>query len=209
MPVKARGLLWTILDGERLVSVGERITAARKALGISQKKLAEMAGCVQADVQRLESGAVQHSKHLANILASLNLSSFHPAMVQVVGYVGAGAEVLAIDDHAKGAGLEEIPAPPGMVNGIALIVRGDSMAPKYDDGEVLFIEKTVYDISSLVGEHCYVQLADGRCYVKKLQYGARPGLYTLISYNAPPIVDVAIERAYPIAFTKPRYRNLK
>lgn len=130
-------------------------------------------------------------------------------MVPVVGYVGAGAEVLAIDDHAKGHGFDEIPAPPGMVNGIALIVRGDSMEPKYTDGEVLFIEKTVYDISSLIGDNCYVQLADGRCYVKKLQYGSRPGLFSLISYNAPPIIDVAIERAYPIAFTKPRYRNLK
>lgn len=96
-----------------------------------------------------------------------------------------------------------------MLNGIALIVRGDSMAPKYDDGETLFIEKTLYSIDSLISEHVYVQLADGRCYVKKLQYGSKPGLFTLISYNAPPIIDVPVERAYPIAFTKPRYRNLK
>jgi phage repressor protein C with HTH and peptisase S24 domain len=129
--------------------------------------------------------------------------------VPLVGYIGAGAEVFAIDDHEKGDGLEMIPAPPGMLNGIALIVRGTSMTPKYDDGEVIFIEKTVYAIDSLIGENCYLQLPDGRSYLKKLQYGSRPGLYSLISYNAPPIIDVPIERAYPIAFTKPKYRNLK
>jgi DNA-binding XRE family transcriptional regulator len=191
------------------MSEGKRIRAAREAAGYSQKQLADLAGCSQADVHRLENGQVLVSKHLAKILSVLNLTNPAAVMVPVVGYIGAGSEVLAIDDHAKGDGLDHIPAPPGMVNGIALIVRGDSMAPKYDDGEVLFIEKTVYSIDSLIGEHCYIQLPDGRCYVKKLQYGSRPGLYSLISYNAPAIMDVPIERAYPIAFTKPRYRNLK
>lgn len=128
-------------------------------------------------------------------------------MVPVVGYVGAGAEVLAIDDHAKGDGFEQIEAPPGMLNGIALIVRGDSMIPKYDDGDVIFIEKTMYSVDTLIGETCYIQLADGRTYLKKLQYGSRPGLYTLMSYNAPPILDTPIERAYPIAYIKPKRRN--
>lgn len=83
------------------------------------------------------------------------------------------------------------------------------MEPKYTDGETLFIEKTIYGVDSLIGENCYIQLADGRCYLKKLQFGSTPGLYTLISYNGPPIHDVPIERVYPIAFTKPKYRNLK
>lgn len=36
-----------------------------------------------------------------------------------------------------------------------------------------------------------------------------PGFYTLRSHNAPPIVDVPIERVYPVAYIKPRYKNLK
>ncbi len=168
-----------------------------------------MAGCAQADVQRVETGQVKFSKYLAPIMKVLHLEESHPAMVPVVGYIGAGAEVFAIDDHAKGEGIDFIPAPPGMVNGIALIIRGDSMTPKYDDGEIVFIEKTLYSIDGLIGDTCYIQLPDGRYYLKKLQYGSRPGLYSLISYNAPPIIDVPVERAYPIAYTRPRYRNLK
>lgn len=191
------------------MGIGERIREARKAAGLTQVQLAEQIGCKQTDVFRIETGEVSHSKYLAPILKALNLSETTGATVQVVGYVGAGAEVLAIDDHAKGAGIEEIEAPPGMINGIALIVRGNSMEPKYSDGEILFIEKTLYSIESLIGENCYVQTADGRSFVKKLHYGSRPGMFTLVSYNAPPIENVAIERAYPIAFTKPKYRMLK
>lgn len=191
------------------MNVGEQVRTAREAKGLTQKELAKLAGCSQADIHRIESGLVNNSKYLVKILNILHLSDTSTEMVPVVGYVGAGSEVFPIDDHVKGDGLDHIPAPPGMVNGIAVIVRGDSMIPKYDDGEVLFIEKTLYSIDGLIGENCYIQLPDGRCYVKKLQYGSRPGLYTLISYNAAPIVDVAVERAYPIAFTKPRYRNLK
>jgi phage repressor protein C with HTH and peptisase S24 domain len=191
------------------VGVGKRIREAREALDLTQEQLAEMVGCKQTDVYRIETGKVTHSRYLAPILKVLHLSENTHTVVPLVGYIGAGAEVFAIDDHEKGDGLEMIPAPPGMLNGIALIVRGTSMTPKYDDGEVIFIEKTVYAIDSLIGENCYLQLPDGRSYLKKLQYGSRPGLYSLISYNAPPIIDVPIERAYPIAFTKPKYRNLK
>lgn len=191
------------------MSTGRRIREAREALGLTQVELAERVGCKQTDIYRLETDGVKFSKYLAPVLKVLHLSDDQPAMVPVVGYVGAGAEVLAIDDHAKGDGFELIPAPPGMVNGIALIVRGDSMTPKYDEGEIIFIEKTVYSVDGLVGDICYIQLPDGRTYLKKLQYGSKPGLYTLISYNAPPILDVAVERAYPIAYTKPRYRNLR
>lgn len=191
------------------MSIGNKIREARRARQITQVQLATLAGCNQADIYRIESGEVENSKYLQKILRILHIDETPTLSVPIVGYVGAGAEVYAIDDHVKGDGLEIIPAPPGMVNGIALIVRGDSMSPKWEDGEVLFIEKTVYSIDGLIGESCYVQTADGRTYVKKLQYGSRPGLYTLVSYNAPPIIDVAIERAYPIAYTKPRYRNLK
>jgi transcriptional regulator with XRE-family HTH domain len=191
------------------MTMGQKIRKAREGLGWKQKQLAEAAGCNQADVFRIESGEVTHSKYLAPILKALHLDADTRAMIPIVGYVGAGSEVFAIDDHAKGDGIDEIEAPSGMLNGIAVIVRGNSMEPKYSDGEVLFIEKTVYAVDGMIGDPVYVQTADGRSYVKTLHYGSRPGTFTLVSYNAPPIENVAIERVYPIAYTKPRYRNLK
>ena len=186
---------------------GQRVKAARKAKGLTQVQLAELAGCKQADVYRIESDEIKNSKYLNTIFAILDLSTIERVMIPVVGYIGAGAEVLAIDDHAKGDGFDHVEAPPGMLNGIALIVRGNSMAPVYKDGYTIFIEKTLSSIDSLIGDDCYVQLADGRCFLKTLHYGTRPGTFTLLSYNAPPIDSVVVERAYPIAYIKPRKRK--
>lgn len=191
------------------MTMGQKIRQAREARNLSQKELAAMAGCNQADVTRLERGEVTFSKYLGAILKALQLDENTRAMIPVVGYVGAGSEVFAVDDHAKGTGIDEIEAPYGMLNGIAVIVRGDSMEPKYSDGEVLFIEKTVYSVDGLIGEPVYVQTVCGRSFVKTLHYGSRPGTFTLASFNAPPIENVAIEKVYPIAYTKPRYRRMK
>lgn len=186
------------------MAIGKKIKEIRLARDLSQTQLAQMVGCKQADVQRIESGDVRNSKYLAPILKLLNLSEDTQATVPVVGFIGAGAEVFTIDDHAKGDGIEEVPAPPGMLNGIALIVRGDSMSPKYDDGEIIYIEKTLHAIESLIGNICYLQLSDGRCFLKRLRPGSRPGTFNLISLNGPAIPDAVVERAYPIAFVKPK-----
>lgn len=191
------------------MGIGKRIREVREQRGLNQTDVAEMVGCKQADVQRIEAGTVRNSKYLAPILKLFNLSENTQATVPVVGYVGAGAQVFAIDDHEKGDGIEEVPAPPGMLNGIALIIRGDSMEPKYDDGEIIYIEKTLHSIDTLIGAVCYVQLADGRSYLKKLQLGSRPGTFNLISFNGPAILDVVVERAYPIAFVRPNHNRRK
>lgn len=189
------------------ITNGQRVKAARKAKGLTQVRLAELAGCKQADIYRIESDEIKNSKYLNAILAILDLSTTERAMIPVVGYIGAGAEVLAIDDHVKGDGFEHVEAPPGMLNGIALIVRGNSMAPVYKDGYTIFIEKTLSSIDGLIGDDCYVQLSDGRYFLKTLHYGTKPGTFTLLSYNAAPIENVIIERAYPIAYIKPRKRK--
>ena len=192
------------------MTTGKDIKAARAAQGLTQVQLAERVGCAQADVFRIEKGEVSNSKYLKSMLRVLRIDNSTPFSVPLIGYVGANCEVRDITDQSSPDGTtEQIPAPPGLTNGIALVIRGDSMEPKYSDGEVLFIEKTIYSVDGLIGENCYVLLADGRRYVKKLQRGTQAGLYTLISHNGPPIHDVPVEAVYPIAFTKPCYRNLK
>jgi phage repressor protein C with HTH and peptisase S24 domain len=114
--------------------------------------------------------------------------------VPVVAYVGAGAEVYSIDDHAKGEGFDRVEAPPGVGgNAIAVIVRGDSMYPAYKDGDVL-----IYDAeeppADLIGKDCVVEVEDGRVLVKTIRRGAGD-CFTLVSHNAADIEDVYIRRA--------------
>lgn len=183
---------------------GRRIREKREALGWTQAELAAAAGTNQPTVDRIERGETLHSKHLTKILLALGITDQSPSRVPIVGYIGGGQAVLAIDDHLKGDGFDEIDAPAGVENGIGLIVRGDSMAPKYDDGDVIVVDKVILDLTSLLGRVCYVKLADGRCYLKRLAAGSRPGRYTLQSFNGPSIHDVVIELAYPVAWVKPR-----
>ncbi|WP_263353363.1 S24 family peptidase [Acidicapsa acidisoli] len=146
-------------------------------------------------------------------------------MMQVLGYVGAGGEVFPIDDHAKGAGLEEVECPPGLdpASVVPLRIRGDSMYPVFQNGWIVYYSsrrdivapedqqlaqlktRPISPIDSLAdfyGKPCVVKLRDGRALLKTLKKGRSLGLYTLTSYNASDIEDANIEWAARIVFVK-------
>lgn len=118
--------------------------------------------------------------------------------VPLVGYVGAGAEVHAVDD---GSGqLDEIDPPPGIgPNAVAVMVRGDSMWPRYMDGDVLIYDQHMSP-SNANGQECVVALTDGRRYVKTVRKTSDG--YDLESWNAPPIRNVQIEWAASILWVR-------
>lgn len=121
-----------------------------------------------------------------------------PRKAQAVGYVGAGAEVVGIDDHEIGGGLEEVDIPPGVPDdAVLVIVRGDSMYPRYFDNEYLFYHRDSRHPSEFVGRECVVKLEDGRIFVKMLRKGV-DGLFSLESWNAPTLENKAVEWAAPV-----------
>jgi phage repressor protein C with HTH and peptisase S24 domain len=118
--------------------------------------------------------------------------------IPIVGYVGAASEFFGIDDHAQGAGLDYIDAPPGAPEGaVAAVVRGDSMHPAIRDGWTLVYWDVREDPRDFIGEECFVRLKDGRTLVKVLEAGSEPGLWTLVSVNGafPPLRNVEIDWA--------------
>jgi phage repressor protein C with HTH and peptisase S24 domain len=119
--------------------------------------------------------------------------------VPVVAHVGAGGEIVYLDDHAKGGGLEEIDAPPGCPpKAVACLVRGNSMMSRYPEGRVIIYWHMHTDPSAVIGEDCVVRLADGRTLLKQVMPGARRGRWTLVSTDAPIMQDVEIEWAAPV-----------
>lgn len=131
--------------------------------------------------------------------------------VSIAGKIGAGGTVLYMD---QGETIEPdwtVPCPPG-VSGklVALMVEGDSMLPKYRDGDILYIQRT-HDgvLEEYLGEDCAVRLVSGETYIKQLVRGSRPGVFTLRSLNAADIEDVELEWATPVVFIMPaRSRHL-
>lgn len=138
-----------------------------------------------------ESSAKTYARRFGVPFEWLWLGKDADAPIPVVGYVGAGAEVFPIDDHAKGAGLDYL-EPQRDPDEVAVRVRGDSMWPAFNDGDAIVFKDRRDDPSGLVGRECVVWCDDGSVYVKVLQPGAKRGRYTLVSYNAPPILDKAV-----------------
>lgn len=128
--------------------------------------------------------------------------------IPVVGRVGAGAEVDLFDAYAKGDGHYRIQCPPqlnpkGMV---AVEVVGDSMAPVYLPGAVLFYSRDTMGVpAEAVGRICVCEDDAGRAWVKHLRTGREEGTFTLVSMN--PEHDhrhgVRLAWAAPVRFSLP------
>ncbi len=219
----------TMHDDGRETAAGEpsqapdlatRIRALRKSLDLSQASFASRVGVDQSNVSRWENGALPDDAHIVRLaeLASQHPAAFRygrfpetdpgppPAKVTVVGYVGAGQEIFALDDHALGAGLEEVEAPEGVGLDpmVAVRVRGQSMHP-LRDGWLLFYRRDQHGVpEACLNRLCIVKVAnDGPVLVKELHRGYRAGHYVLSSWNAPPLEDVRLDWAAPVLSIRP------
>lgn len=168
--------------------------------GKKQIALARYLGLTHPQVTRLLQGTrrlkADEIERIATFFGTTAPRFEKKRTIPVVGYVGAGAEIVAIDDHAKGAGLDEIECPWDELaaSTVAVRVRGDSMVPAYYDGDIIFYDDQHTDILHLLGKDCVVALTDGRRYVKQLRRTA-DGIWYLHSHNMDPILGVQIEWA--------------
>lgn len=116
-------------------------------------------------------------------------------VVPVMGYVGAGAEVLPDFEQTPPEGLFEVELPFAVPDDlIGLAVTGESMMPRYDDGDVILVHREQRNpVDAYLGEEAAVRTGEGRRFLKRLVRGYEPGRYNLESWNAKTIEDVVIE----------------
>jgi transcriptional regulator with XRE-family HTH domain len=129
--------------------------------------------------------------------------------VAVVGRVGAGARVPLIDAFEKGDGLYQVVRPPQLPGRgiVAVEVEGDSMAPMYQPGHLLFFTRHSHEtvLEDDIGKPCVVEDACGMAWVKMLKRGSEAGLWNLISLNpsAESVWDVDVKWAAKVVFALP------
>jgi hypothetical protein len=116
-----------------------------------------------------------------------------PPRVQVVGYVGAGAET-HLYEVGQG-GLDEVDPPTATEDTVAVEIRGDSLGQFFNRWLVFYDDVRRAVTPDLLGELCVVGLTDGRVLVKQIQRGHTEGTFILASLADKPIVDVAIQWA--------------
>jgi repressor LexA len=116
----------------------------------------------------------------------------------VSGKVGAGGSIIfEPEDDPDGPMVQRPPGASGKI--LALEVIGNSMFPKYEDGDVIYVRKDVDGIlPAAIGDYCAIRTSDGGTYLKILAKGSRPGLYTLRSLNAPDMEDQEVVWAAPV-----------
>jgi transcriptional regulator with XRE-family HTH domain len=127
--------------------------------------------------------------------------------LKLSGRIGAGGEVLFNgDDHESD---DFAPRPPGAHGKImALQVVGNSMLPKYEDGDIVYVDRTVDGISpDAIGEYCAVRTLEGGTFLKIFARGTMPGRYTLRSLNAPDMEDQEVAWAAPVRWVRQKPRR--
>lgn len=187
-----------------------KLRTIRKERKLTLQEVADAAGTTNQMVGMLERGerklTLEWMQKLAPVLgvtvAEL-LDDIAAPRIPVVGYVGAGFQIFPVDDHMKGAGLDEVDAPPGVMakSAVAVIVRGDSMVPVLEEGDVIYYDEQVEgDLDNLLGRLCVVCCLDGSTYVKQLKKA--DGRYWLHSHNADPIFPAGIAWAARVLWIK-------
>jgi len=126
--------------------------------------------------------------------------------VPIMGRVGAGAVIEPEHEQVPPEGLGEVELPfPVSEETIAFEVAGDSMLPKYENGDIIVVYREQrHPVSSFYGEEAAVRLKTGERYLKTIERGKSPTVVNLTSFNAKPISGVKLEWIGEICVTLPR-----
>jgi repressor LexA len=141
------------------------------------------------------------ASEIAPIIEYLELNS-----VPIMGRVGAGASIEPEHEQVPPEGLGEVELPfPIAEETIAFEVAGDSMLPKYENGDIIVVYREQrHPLSSFFGEEAAVRLKTGERYLKTIERGKSPTSVNLTSFNAKPITGVKLEWIGEICVTLPR-----
>ena len=192
------------------VKLGVRVREEKHFGGASARRENERSGrglkmekMENGDV-RLEGGQIDEG----SVLSSLHCVG-ESRDCPIVGIVRAGSEIECWNDQFP---CGESVSVPGELFGDGVVrrwggvvVRGESMSPIFDDGDILFFDMRYGgEVSGLIGRACVVETAAGGAMVKRLERGRRGGMYNLESYNRhhAVVADVILRTARPVMWVK-------
>lgn len=193
-----------------MIKIAEKIRAIMSAGNMTQMQLAERLEVSQSTVNRWLAGSEPEGQRrdaindLYESLVELPPRDMDGSTIPLMGYIGAGAEIMPDFEQVPPDGLDQIHVPfPMPAEMIAFEVRGDSMLPVYKDGHIVICYKEQKrPIEAFYGEDAAVRTHDGRRFIKTIMRG-NPGV-NLMSWNAAPIENIGLEWVGEIFATLPK-----
>lgn len=181
------------------------------AKGFSRRSLSSAAGLSQTAVrdvlERTENPGIGTLYKIADALQIPVEDVTGSGRVPVMGEIGAGGSIAYFkDDETVHDMVPRPPLSPGPL--MALVVRGDSMLPKYEPGDIIYVRRDHNGVlPQYIGRYCAIHCADGGTYLKILAAGSQLDRYTLRSLNAADMENVEVIWASPVVFVMPSHRH--
>lgn len=214
-PALARGLFSPPMEH----TFKSALDQALEVTGRSLRSVAMDAGVSYEQLKNLKQGKSQRTNvdDAMKVAAAFGVTleqfyrgQYAPDMpsVAAAGRVGAGARVDLVDAYAKGDGLYRVVVPDGLSPRglVAVEVEGNSMAPIYQPGTVLFYSREVVGVpSEAIGRICVCEDEAGQAWVKVVRVGREEGTFSLISLNpeSENLHGVKLKWAAPVKYSLP------
>lgn len=182
------------------MSFNDRVKNRRLELRLSQAALGKLAGVPQSTIGQIENGRNKSSTKILELATALqttpeyllygdetkklpenqqpkklqftdNIAPYHSSIrsVPLISWVQAGewtnVELLSPDEF------EYVPTTLNLPNGFALSVRGDSMLPEFNEGDIVVVDP---DCRPEHGSFVIVDNGDGASFKKLMYDGAIP-----------------------------------
>lgn len=176
----------------RMKEIAKVVQAILDRTGWTQEQLGERLGTTQVTVSRWLAGTQPRgdTRDAIRLLAAeVGVFAQEPKqqnIIPIMGHIGAGAEIEPEFEQVPPDGLDQVELPFTVPDDmIGFMVRGDSMLPKYDDGDVIVVHREQQrSTASLIGEEAAIRTHDGHRYLKRIMPGPRRHTFLLESTNA-------------------------
>ncbi|WP_210459097.1 LexA family protein [Pantoea ananatis] len=147
-----------------MTTIAKRVQSKRSELGLTQAELAERVGTSQQAIEQLENGKTKRPRYLPELARALGCeidwlitgtksgTNVAPAelgskRIPILSYVQAGLWTESQEYRSYDGGMSYLLVDDDVSNNaFALIIEGDSMAPKFNAGDKIIVDPEVYPV---------------------------------------------------------------
>jgi hypothetical protein len=123
--------------------------------------------------------------------------------IAIEGYMTSQARIVATSQEDRPTIIVPAEIPPGLPGDwVGYRVDGDGNYPAFRDGDTIFVQRRQGAPANYLNRECLVTMPAGERLVRTILRGTRAGLFVLIGFNNPPMIDVEIVAAAPIEWIK-------